>query len=128
MKKEIITNYLNKYNYDFIEMEEKVVVKLDFSLEILIDLSNPEKINLHDRLKSWNFLSWPFSMSIKSTMIYNFIGSLIVFVCFFGLRNSYNNYVLTLIVIFAIFWNLYWLIYYLLKAENFRKEIIDLTR
>ena len=128
MKKEIITNYLNKFNYDFTEMEEKVVVKLDFSLEILIDLSIPDKINISDRLKSKNFLSWPFSMSIKGTMLYNFIFSFIVMLLFLGLRNSYNNFVLTLVVIFAAFWNLYWLIYYLIKAENFRKEIIYLTK
>jgi len=128
MNKQILTEYLNKFDYDFEEKEEKINVKLDFNLEINIDLTSEEKIKISDRLRSRNFLSWPFSMSIKKTMLYNFISSFIVFVLFLALRNTFNTYALTLVVIFAAFWNLYWLLYYLIKSESFKKEIKTLMK
>jgi hypothetical protein len=127
MKKDEIISYLNKFDYKYSIVEEKIEVILDFSLRITIDLSNQEKIIIKDKLNALNFLSWPFSMSIKGTMTYNFIGSLVVFALFLSIRSSYNNFVLTFIVLFCIFWNLYWLLYYLIKAENFKKEIKILT-
>jgi len=128
MNKQILTEYLNKFDYDFEEKEEKINVKLDFNLEINIDLTSEEKIKISDRLRSRNFLSWPFSMSIKKIMLYNFISSFIVFVLFLALRNTFNTYALTLVVIFAAFWNLYWLLYYLIKSESFKKEIKTLMK
>ena len=128
MRKQTITEYLNKFDYEFEEKDEKINVKLDFNLEINIDLTSEDKIKISDRLGSLNFLSWPFSMSIKGTMTFNFIGSFLVFILLLAVRNSYNNYVLTLIVIFAVFWNLYWLLFYLIKSENFKKEIKNLVK
>ena len=128
MNKQILTEYLNKFDYDFEEKGEKINVKLDFNLEINIDLTDSDKIKVSDKLGSLNFLSWPFSMSIKGTMLYNFIGSFIVFLLFLTVRNSINNYALTLFVIFAAFWNLYWLLYYLVISENFKKEIKNLIK
>lgn len=128
MSKQIITEYLTKFDYDFSEKDGKINVTLDFNLEVHIDLTSTDKIKIYDKLGSLNFLSWPFSMSIKGTMLYNFISSFIVFVLFFAIRDSVNNYVLTLVVIFAAFWNLYWLFYYLVKSENFKKEIKNLTK
>jgi hypothetical protein len=100
----------------------------EYKIEVIIDLSSTDKIKLNDKLGSMNFLSWPFSMSIKGTMLYNFISSIIVMILFLAIRNSTDNYVLTLIVIFVAFWNLYWLIYYLIKSENFKNEIKTLIR
>ena len=128
MTKSIITNHLNKFDYKYSEQDEKLIVELDFSLQIVIDLSVNEKIKISDRLKRLNFLSWPFEMSIKGSMIYNLFGFLIALLIFLGIKKYYDNYSLTLIFLSAIFWNLYWLIYYLIKADNFKKEIIDLTK
>jgi hypothetical protein len=128
MNKEIIIEYLRKFDYDFTEKGNHIIVKQDFNLKIYIDLSDDGKIKIKDKLDSLNFLSWPFSMSIKGTMTYNFISSFIVFVLFLALRNSINNYVLTLVVIFSAFWNLYWLIYYLNKSDSLKMEIKNLTK
>ena len=128
MNKQIITEYLNKFDYDFEEKNDKINVKLDFNLGITIDLSNPDKIKISDELGSLNFLTWPFSMSIKGTMLYNFISSFVVFIIFLALRNFISTYVLTLVVIFSVFWNLYWLIYYLIISERFKKEIKSLMK
>ena len=128
MNKQRIAEYLNKFDYDFKETNDSIKVQLDFNLEIHIDLSITDKIKISDKLDFLNFLSWPFSMSIKGTMLYNFISSFIVFVLFLTFSNSMNNYVLTMIVIFAVFWNLYWLFYYLIKSENFKKEVRSLMK
>ena len=128
MNKQILTEYLNKFDYDFEEKEEKINVKLDFNLEINIDLTSEEKIKISDRLRSRNFLSWPFSMSIKGSMLYSFFSSLVVFAFFLALKNSFSTYDLTLILIFGTFYNLFWLIYYLTKSENFKKEIKTLIK
>lgn len=128
MNKQIITDYLNKYDHKFEVEGEKINVKLDFNLEINIDLSSEDKIKISDRLAYLNFLSFPLSMSIKGTMLYNFISSFLVFVLFLYLRDSIDTYSLTLIVIFAAFWNLYWLFYYLIKSENFKSEIKTLLK
>ena len=128
MNKQRIAEYLNKFDYDFKETNDSIKVQLDFNLEIHIDLSITDKIKISDKLDFLNFLSWPFSMSIKGTMLYNFISSFIVFVLFLTLSNSMNNYVLTMIVIFAVFWNLYWLFYYLIKSENFKNEVRSLMK
>jgi len=128
MTKSIIINHLNKFDYKYSEQEEKLIVDLDFSLQIVIDLSVNEKIKISDRLKRLNFLSWPFEMSIKGSMIYNLIGFLIAFLIFLAIKKYYDNYSLTIIFLSAIFWNLNWLIYYLIKADNFKKEIINLTK
>lgn len=128
MSKQIITEYLNKFDYVFEEYEDEIIVKLDYNLEINIDLISVDKIKISDKLGSMNFLSWPFSMSIKKTMVFNFISSFVVFLMFLSLRNSDYTYGLTLFVIFAAFWNLYWLLYYLTKSENFKNEIKTLIK
>ncbi|MDZ4154308.1 hypothetical protein, partial [Methylicorpusculum sp.] len=78
MNKQIITEHLNKFDYDFEEKGEIINVKLDFNLEINIDLTKSDKIKISDKLAALNFLSWPFSMSIKKTLSYNFSGSFLV--------------------------------------------------
>lgn len=128
MNKQIITDHLNKYDHKFEVKGEKINVKLDFNLEINIDLSSEDKIKISDRLAYLNFLSFPFSMSIKGTMLYNFFSSFLVFILFLCLKDSIDTYSLTLIVIFAAFWNLYWLFYYLIKSENFKTEIKTLLK
>ena len=53
MTKPIITNYLNKFDYKYIENEKSLIVELDFSLQMIIDLSDQDKIKINDQLKSW---------------------------------------------------------------------------
>lgn len=43
MIKEKITNYLDKFNYDYSIEGEKILVNLDFSLQVIIDLSVSDK-------------------------------------------------------------------------------------
>lgn len=127
MSKEKIVNHLQKFDYSFSESGNTVVVELDFSLQIIIDLSEPDRIRINDRLKTWNFLSWPFSMSIKKSMIMNFIAFVFCTLLFLNLAKTYDP-LLQLVYMACIFWSLYWQMYYLLKAESFKRQLIDLLK
>ncbi len=126
MTKSSISNYLNKFDYKFIEHEKSFIVDLDFSLQIIIELMDNGKIKITDQLKGLNFLTWPFPMSIKSSMIYNTIGLIVFTLLILVIEKSYSQFFLTIIYMCAIFAILFWMIYYFVKAENFKKQIIDL--
>ncbi len=128
MTKNIISNFLDKLDYKYVEHEKAFIVKLNFSLQMIIDLTDPNKIKIESHLKGSNFLTWPIGMSLKSSMIFNFIGFFICTILFLSLRNEYDTFILTIIFLAAIFWNVYWLIYYIAKAESFKGHIIDLTK
>lgn len=128
MNKQKITEYLTKFDYDFKVEDDIIIVKLDFNLRIYIDISHDVKIKIYDKLKALNFLTWPYSTSIKGSMLYNFISSVIVLILFALMMNDDNNYMLILIVIFVAFWNLYWLLYYLHTSLIFQREIKNLVK
>ncbi len=127
MTKSIITNHLNKFDYKYTEQDEKVIVELDFSLQIIIDLSVNEKIRINDRLKKSNPLTCPFQMSIKSAMIYSLC---LFFVCLFLFVEILKFNDPSTLVFFPIIFcsNFFWVVTYLIRAENFKKEIINLTK
>ncbi len=128
MAKILISNFLNKFDYKYVEHEKAFIVKLDFSLQMIIDLTDPNKIKIESHLKGSNFLTWPISMSLKGSMIYNFTGLIVCAILFIFLRNEYNTYILTILFVGAIFLVLFWLIYYVTIAESFKRQIIDLTK
>ena len=70
---------LNKFDYKFEKINNKIIVKLDFAQRIIIDFSDPEKIKITDRLVGWNFLTGLIEMSLKNATLYNFIGAIIMF-------------------------------------------------
>ncbi|NVO10904.1 MAG: hypothetical protein HXX16_13145 [Bacteroidales bacterium] len=127
MTKSIITNHLNKFDYKYSEQDEKLTVELDFSLQIIIDLSVNEKIKLSDNLKRSNILTGPFQMSIKGSMIYSLILfsiGVLIFVEILQIKDP--GFLVFFPIVFC--WNFYWVINYLIRAENFKKEIINLTK
>jgi len=123
--KELLKSKLDKYDYKYSSTKNKIKVKLGLSLEINIDLSNPEKVIIKDKLVSWNFLTGFIEMNLKSTMIFNTVGIFIITTMFaiFKINTKAPNasiYFLFLIVLVAI-----WTIYYMIKSENFKKMIIS---
>jgi len=55
--KTMIQTHLEQFGYDYTDHGEMLTVRLGFSLHVVIDLSEPDKIRLIDRLKSWNCLT-----------------------------------------------------------------------
>ena len=125
MNKEKIITALNKYDYNFTEQKEKIIVKLDYSHQIIIDLSNPLKVIITDKLVGWNFLTGSIQMNMKNAMLYNFIGTNL-----FGFLILFTNAKTPIFSLFLIFitWILMWTLFYLTKAESLKRQIISWTK
>jgi len=55
MNKEIIKQKLEKFDYEFYEKGNKLIVKLGFSLDMEVEFTDENKIEIKDKLKGWNF-------------------------------------------------------------------------
>lgn len=131
MTKEIITNYLDKFNYDFTLKNEKIFVNLDWSLQVIIDLSVQEKVIVKDKLKSTSIFIWPLSsMGLKGAIRSNLVSSVLLLFLFSlasGIADSYHHSLL-LLSFLIILWVPLVSLYYLIKSENFKREIKDLVK
>lgn len=128
MEKEKVISYLNRFNYSYSEINGRVMVALGFGLMVEIDLSVEGKVLISDRLLGMNFLTFPFGMSIRSSMVFNSVSLLLLMVVFMFFVEAYNPSYLLLILICGCAFMLLWLIYYLVKAESFRRQIISVLR
>ena len=126
MDKNTIISNLNKFGYKYDDLGEHLIVKLDFSLQIILDFTNPDKISIQERLKSWNFLTMS-AMSLKGAILYNFIGALVigVLIVWMMLVKPFDQWYLVFIFFFLMFWCLIWTTIYLLKSENFKRQVMD---
>ncbi len=122
--KTMIQNHLERFGYDFTDHGKILIVRLGFSLHVVIDLSDPEKIRLIDRLKGWNFLTGIIETNLKGAMIFNTIG-LIAIALIFILLTGYIVDSAILIIIFTALMGyiLLWSLFYLTKAENFKQQL-----
>ncbi len=126
MNIEKIIKKLEKLNYDFETRNNRIIVKLGYSLQAQIEIKE-NKIEIKDRLKNWNFLTGVVEMSLKSSIVFNTFLVLFCGINFFliHLKNesSYLNYLTILIFLIGIFWILLWTMYFLLKFESFKSLI-----
>ena len=122
MNKAELKQKLKKYDYSYKEEFSAIIIKLDYSLEITVDFDDSEKVIIRDKLKSWNFLTGVWEMSIKSSLVLNiflsaFYAAVLLFVNNFV--NDFNYYKIMLVLyILAVCWLILWTIFYLIKAES----------
>ena len=128
MEKQQILNFLNKYNYTYTESNKNIIVKLDFSQRIYINLDEENKIKISDKLTGWNFLTGIIEMSLKNAMLYNFIGAIIIGIMFFCFQLESQSNILIPIYLVFILWVLMFTFYYLVKLENFKTRIMNLQK
>lgn len=126
MEKIKIIEFLEKFNFNYIEKGNLIFVKLDFSQEVIIDFSEEKMIKINDTLKSWNFLTGSIQMNLKNAFKYNFI--LTIFFGFFCLYVDFKDYGYNFLSLFLIFitWIIMFTNYYLIKLENFKKQVFSL--
>ena len=124
--KEVVIRNLEKFSFNYSEQNDKVLVQEDYSLQMLIDFSNPDKVKIDCRLKGFNWIIWPFELSLKGLMLYQVIGSTLAAILLI-LWSSYgmNSFILTMIFLFGMFLNLLWTIYYIVKAEFFKLQVLE---
>jgi hypothetical protein len=126
MNSEKIINALDKYDYKYINQKGLIIVKLDYAQQIIIDVTNPDKVIVKDKLVGWNFLTGSIQMNIKNAMVYNFVG-LIIF-GFLLVANDNNTQVFLPFFLTFIAWVLMWTIFYHVKSESLKQQIISWTK
>lgn len=126
MKSSQITQILEKYNYVYTVKQDIITINIDFSQNVIIDLSSPEKIIIRDELVSWNFLTGGLKMSLKNSILYNFV--LTLFFGFFCQYLNFLNYNFTNLFLTFISWVLIFTTFYLIKLESFKLQFITLTK
>ena len=125
LMKEKLKDKLIKYDYKVLDKGDQLQVKLGHSLEVIIDLSQSGKCIIKENLKSWNFLTGVVEMSLKGAMIYNTIGLIIGTLLFVYIDTVLNLFNLTYFLILVCTWISIWTVFYLIKSENFKRQIID---
>lgn len=116
-----IVETLEKYDYKYKLKNGTITVALEFSQNVVIDLSDPSKISISDHLENWNFLTGYIKMSLKNAILYNFI-----LLLFFGFLCQYLEFTgSSLISLFLTFigWILLFSTFYLIKLEGFKLQL-----
>jgi len=119
-----VITLLEENNYKYNLKNEVITVHLDFSQNVIIDLSDAQKIIISDQLTGWNFLTGYIKMSLKNAVLYNFI--LLLFAGFL------SHYVILIgqnmisLLILLIGWVLMFTTYYLIKLESFKLQFFTL--
>lgn len=121
-----IVETLEKHNYKYELRNKTIIVTLEFSQNVMIDLSNPSKIIISDYLVNWNFLTGCIKMSLKNAILYNFI--LLLFFGFFCQYTQFTGYQLTNLLMTFMGWVLLFSTFYLIKLESFKLQLITITK
>ena len=128
MEREKIVKFLEKYNFNYSEKNNAIVVRLELAQQVTIEFYEPNKIVIKDKLIGWNFLTGMIAMSLKNTLIYNSIGTIIFGIFCMYSENTENG--LNLITMFLVFttWIILFTGFYLVKLENFKSQLINWTK
>lgn len=121
-----IIKLLEEHNYKYKVKNQVIVVSLEFSQNVVIDLSNASKIVISDDLVNWNFLTGCIKMSLKNAILYNFV--LLIFFGFFCQYAAFIEYNFTSLLLTFIAWVLLFSIFYLIKLESFKLQFKILTK
>ncbi|MFD2938767.1 hypothetical protein [Flavobacterium notoginsengisoli] len=121
-----IVKLLDQNNFKYTVKKEIITVSLEFSQNVVIDLSDPTKIIISDYLSSWNFLTGCIKMSLKNAFLYNFIG--LLFFGFFSQYTAFTNSNLTNLFLLFIAWILLFSTFYLVKLESFKIQFAAMRK
>lgn len=124
MDKNIIIDYLKKYDFKYAVNSEKITVNLDFAQEVLLGLSEPNKMKINDQLIGWNLVTGLIPMTLKHAIIYNFIVAVLVGILFVNLKGDNSGLNFIPFYLSMLLWILLFSGYYLVKLENFKTQIM----
>jgi VIT1/CCC1 family predicted Fe2+/Mn2+ transporter len=116
---------LKKYDFNFQRENKELTIKMDFAQRMTIDFSDTEKIIIKDKLVDWNFLTGMIEMSIKGSILYNFIGAIIIIFLFVFLDLETEGLNPVFLFLVFMFWVLLWTMYYLMKYESLKQTLIS---
>lgn len=123
MDLEKITKNLEKFGYNYKIVNEVITVKLDFSHIVIISIKSNQLL-ITDMLKGYNFLTGALEMSLKNSLIYNFIGNFIFgFICLYA--DNVTSINLNSLYLLFISWVILFSVFYLVKYESFKRQIMN---
>ncbi len=129
INREELKSKLKKYNYQVKEQYGEIIVKLDSTVQIKINETEDGRVLITDKLLGYNMLTGVWSMSIKSSIVFNTIMSLLYLLLFtyvtFGSDNDKIPLLALCYLIIAFSWIILWTIYYLVKIENFKTLLMS---
>ncbi len=128
MEKKKILNFLAKYNYNYCEKNNLIIVKLELSQQVTIQFDESNTITVKDKLVGWNFLTGMIEMSLKNAFIYNLIGTILFGSIITYFENKENGLNLNSLFLVFITWIILFSTFYIVKLENFKNRIINCTR
>ena len=120
--KEKIKQKLEQFGFNYSESPESVTVYLDYSLRILIRFYD-NKLVLEDKLTGWNFITGMIELSVKQSLLFNWVGMLFVTLLVWLADRQAIGFNFMPFFLFAIFWLLFWTGYYVIKSEMTKREI-----
>ena len=127
MNKEDLKLKLKKFNYRCKEQSNTLTVNLGSSLDVIIEFSENDRIIISDKLRGYNILTGIWSMSVKGSIVFNSIQSVIYSLIFlyinYNLSNIQYSFFMLLFFILAVGFIILWTTYYLVKLENFKTLI-----
>lgn len=123
--REVITRLLKKFNFQYLERHNSVIVEHDFQLVTVFDFTDNDKVVITEKLKSYNMLTGIISMKLKTALLLNYIIFMVV-ILLLTVKMNENILVLNLICTLESISILFWTFYYLIKAENFKMLIMSM--
>ncbi|MCV9933053.1 hypothetical protein OIU80_12240 [Flavobacterium sp. LS1R47] len=120
-----VIRFLEKYDYTYTVKDKIITTNLNLSQNVIIDLSNSQKVIISDELVNWNFLTGGIIMSLKKAIIYNFVA--MVFFVFFCQYLEFSNKDFSSLLLVFIGWVLIFTSYYSINLASFKQGIIHCT-
>ncbi|CAH8288406.1 hypothetical protein EV196_10427 [Mariniflexile fucanivorans] len=123
MKPENTENFLRKFDYNYQRNNDKIIINMEFSQQLLIDFSNPEKPIIINKLVGWNCLTGIINTSIKNAFLINSIVILALsFIIYF------NNHKIALYAFMGlVIWSLLWTSFYITKYEKLKSFLLNVS-
>ncbi len=117
---------LNKFDYTYRKENNKLIIKEDFALQIIIDFSDADTIKITDKLVGWNFLTGLIEMSVSKAIRYTFFSGMLATLLFVYLYLNLgdNGVNFTFFFLAFLFWVALWVPFYIIKAESVKKTLM----
>ncbi|MDW7693171.1 hypothetical protein R9C00_09415 [Flammeovirgaceae bacterium SG7u.111] len=124
--KEKLIGQLEKFDYEYKDLNTWVEIRLTRSLHVSVDFSNDGKCVIKERFNGWNILSGILGLKLKTSLVFNSISAFIfAFVIFFYSMELENSTPLMFGCFIYIIVNIPWFFYYHIKYETFKKQVME---
>ena len=121
MKPENTQKFLRKFDYNYQRNNDKIIINMDYSQQVLIDFSNPEKAIIMDKLVGWNCLTGIINTSVKNAFLINLSTVLLL-----SFIISFNNTKIALFIVTGlVIWSLLWTSFYISKCEKLKSFLLN---